>query len=486
MGIKINEYPLERLQFGDDDFYDIDYWNGSTFETAKIKGSTIKNAIQSGISGKNIYEDDDALTDNRTMDGANFKLLLEDLGQFRVKASNSQNDSVIFEVNAETNKTGVKGFIIKDQGTQNPKFEVFDGKIKINGEYTLPEADGTSGQVMTTDGAGTVSFVTPQNSGVGGSGTLNTVAKWTPNGTTLGDSQITDDASEVTINKSATTVLGESRLIIDEASRGKTVQSLNEYRENNAVSIEGKANGQKLNLINIGVKGLASESRPDGDTPNYNNIGVKGQGGKSNLDVEPNGCIGVSGCAYESNDANYGGVFAVESTKGQSGGVGVYIHNSNNDEPLQIPEGAQIGRSGDYIQVLACIDTDGKTNWRKLPQEIQAACSDETTPLQAANDVLTFRVPNDFFCQQVRASLTTNTGTTLTEIGVTVNGSNLFVINNLTIDGGELTSKTAATQVGLDPSVQDIDDDAEIKVSILNVPSKAVTGLKITFIGHRA
>ena len=37
-GQKINQYPLERLTFGDDDFYDIDYFDGTTYQTAKIKG----------------------------------------------------------------------------------------------------------------------------------------------------------------------------------------------------------------------------------------------------------------------------------------------------------------------------------------------------------------------------------------------------------------------------------------------------------------
>jgi len=47
---KIHEYPLERFVYGDDDYYDIDYWDGSVYQTAKILGSTIKNAMLSGIA----------------------------------------------------------------------------------------------------------------------------------------------------------------------------------------------------------------------------------------------------------------------------------------------------------------------------------------------------------------------------------------------------------------------------------------------------
>ena len=41
------------------------------------------------------------------------------------------------------------------------------GKVQINNTYTLPNADGTNGQVMTTDGAGTLSFTTVSSGGGG-------------------------------------------------------------------------------------------------------------------------------------------------------------------------------------------------------------------------------------------------------------------------------------------------------------------------------
>ena len=44
-GIKIHNYPIERTSFGDDDYYDIDYWTGTAYETAKIKGSVLKSAL---------------------------------------------------------------------------------------------------------------------------------------------------------------------------------------------------------------------------------------------------------------------------------------------------------------------------------------------------------------------------------------------------------------------------------------------------------
>ena len=83
-GIKINQYPLERLTFGDDDYYDIDYWNGSAFETAKIKGSVIKTAIQAGISSANIMDTNSlVLAGNFTHDLNSNNLVLDD-GSFRI------------------------------------------------------------------------------------------------------------------------------------------------------------------------------------------------------------------------------------------------------------------------------------------------------------------------------------------------------------------------------------------------------------------
>jgi hypothetical protein len=63
-GIKIHQYPLERLIFGDDDYYDIDYWDGAGYQTAKIKGSVIKAAILAGAD--NLFTNDLTLSSNRT------------------------------------------------------------------------------------------------------------------------------------------------------------------------------------------------------------------------------------------------------------------------------------------------------------------------------------------------------------------------------------------------------------------------------------
>ncbi|MGV8946330.1 MAG: beta strand repeat-containing protein [Lutibacter sp.] len=67
------------------------------------------------------------------------------------------------------------------------------------GTVTYLNTDGTSGQVLTTDGAGATSWAAAGTGTISGSGTLNYVPKFTPNGTTLGNSLIFDNGTNVGI-----------------------------------------------------------------------------------------------------------------------------------------------------------------------------------------------------------------------------------------------------------------------------------------------
>jgi hypothetical protein len=44
MAQRIHNYATDRLTLGDDDYFDIDFFNGTAYQTAKIKGSVIKQA----------------------------------------------------------------------------------------------------------------------------------------------------------------------------------------------------------------------------------------------------------------------------------------------------------------------------------------------------------------------------------------------------------------------------------------------------------
>ncbi len=150
----INGYPLEIFTIGDDDFFDVDYYNGSTYETAKVKGSVIK-AI---VAGGNIYNTDDTLTGNRVVTGANNELRFESLGKLIIKSHVNGVDNVEFDVRSDPT---FHGFIVKDHNTGVHMLACRNGLVEISDAYFLPGADGTAGQVLTTDGLGQLSFQTP-------------------------------------------------------------------------------------------------------------------------------------------------------------------------------------------------------------------------------------------------------------------------------------------------------------------------------------
>ena len=50
MAQKIHNYSIERSSLGDDDFFDIDYLDGSVYKTAKIRGSVVR-ASAGGLIG---------------------------------------------------------------------------------------------------------------------------------------------------------------------------------------------------------------------------------------------------------------------------------------------------------------------------------------------------------------------------------------------------------------------------------------------------
>ena len=79
------------------------------------------------------------------------------------------------------------------------------GKLKVVGtttlntvEYTWPASDGGVGNILTTSGAGILSWTAGGGGGLGGTGTAGTIAKWTA-ASTLDDSIITESGSVITI-----------------------------------------------------------------------------------------------------------------------------------------------------------------------------------------------------------------------------------------------------------------------------------------------
>ncbi|KKL99485.1 hypothetical protein LCGC14_1813970, partial [marine sediment metagenome] len=90
---------------------------------------------------------------------------------------------------------GSDRFIIASDGD----FDFKTGKTKFNTiEYTWPGSDGGSGNVLSTNGSGILSWTAGGAGALGGSGTAGTIAKWSA-AATLTDSIITESGTDVTI-----------------------------------------------------------------------------------------------------------------------------------------------------------------------------------------------------------------------------------------------------------------------------------------------
>lgn len=119
------------------------------------------------------------------------------------------------------------------------------------------------------------------------------------------------------------------------------------------------------------------------------------------------------------------------------------------------------------------------------PKVIQVACSDEASALTTGTNKVKFRAPYAMTLNAgnagVRCSLSTaqTSGSTFT-VDVNVNGSTILS-TKLTVDNGETTSLTAASNVVLSSTA--IADDDEIEIDIDQIGDGTAKGLKVTLIG---
>ena len=165
MSQKINQYLIERFSFGNNDYYDIDYWDGTAYQTAKIKGSTILAGIQAGLSSLNISNTDLTLTADRTLDGntGTYCLNIEDLKNYLVSITGTPG-SLVPHIDLQVNPQGTGPiFRVRNTASGTDLFSILNnGAINFNEAYTFPTSDGTAGQVLTTDGSGSLDWVDTQ------------------------------------------------------------------------------------------------------------------------------------------------------------------------------------------------------------------------------------------------------------------------------------------------------------------------------------
>jgi hypothetical protein len=212
--------------------------------------------------------------------------------------------------------------------------------VTIN-DYTLPSADGTNGQVITTDGSGNTSW-TDQSGGVSGSGTISYLARW-QGSDTLGQSVIYDNGDSISIGMSP---LANTKLSVESSET-----SVNTY------AILGRASTTN-SQDNTGV--LAQALLGD------NNIGVQSSIGSAITNFGTNNNYAYVGniVTFTQGDTNtlfYG----VNNTSNSGDNYGFKIDVTNagtgNGYIGQLKDGSE--GSG---KVLTCIDANGTATWEDV------------------------------------------------------------------------------------------------------------------------
>ena len=115
--------------------------------------------VVGGAGSTTIYNGDSQLAGDRTIDADQNKLTIAKLEQviFSIDGPTATFEPYFKVLSAKA--TGKDFFQVYNNTDGQEQFRVMsDGKIEINSAYTLTEVDGTANQILTTDGAGSVTF----------------------------------------------------------------------------------------------------------------------------------------------------------------------------------------------------------------------------------------------------------------------------------------------------------------------------------------
>lgn len=185
-----------------------------------------------------------------------------------------------------------------------------------------------------------------------GAGTNNYVAKWTPNGTTLGDSTIQNVGDQLSIGAAPDSVSKVYMVDIVYSVTQKIAQAKT-TGVNNALSVQSSGVGATANSAILGSASGATV-----------NVGVTGS---------------VSGAG-----TNYGGFF---QSSNATTNIGVYgeATGTGTKYAAQLKDGTEgLGK------VLTSVTTDGKANWNKVDSTYTTGASGSFT----SNDGKTITVTN--------------------------------------------------------------------------------------------
>ncbi len=173
---------------------------------------------------------------------------LHNVGSFNITLKHSATSTAANQFITETSGDLVLGPNRIVQCT----YDGTSAKWRAHGEtypYVFPTADGTNGQVLVTNGSGTLSWST--NGNASASGTTNYVAKFTGT-TSLGDGIIFDNGTHVGIGTTTLNQIGGSRTL----SINSNLDAGIELNANNTVYGVVYANTNGLGLSGFGAFGM--------------------------------------------------------------------------------------------------------------------------------------------------------------------------------------------------------------------------------------
>ncbi|HRE37180.1 MAG TPA: hypothetical protein PK092_01965 [Chitinophagaceae bacterium] len=161
--------------------------------------------------------------------------------------------------------------------------------LNVTGRVQLTGINEALNRILTSDASGHATWQDPSLIGVvTGSGTLNFVPKWTPNGTNLGNSLLFDDGTRVGI----ATATPAYKLDVDATTGGGNGIRVRHTSSFATVDIIGVGNDQAIRFGKAGSLYSGINTLPDGDHINFFRFG----GGQNLMSLNVNtGNFGVGG-----------------------------------------------------------------------------------------------------------------------------------------------------------------------------------------------
>jgi hypothetical protein len=198
--------------------------------------------------------------------------------------------------------------------------------------YAWPATQGAAGTFLRNDGSGNLSWTVP--SVIGGSGTNDFLPRWTPDGTTLGNSLIQDNGTRLSVGvapSNANQLIVRSTNSTSSAIRGEHTEATagdryGVYGTTISTSTSGAGVFGSTNTVASGVLG-------ENNSAAVNATGIRGRA----LAMTANQTFGISGTTLSSN-LNAAGVFGTTTSAGAgvrgwneasiAGAAGVYGHSA--------------------------------------------------------------------------------------------------------------------------------------------------------------